>query len=219
MIIFKPHQVLKHVVPYLPHNPIIIEAGAFDGTDTIRISKQWPEGTIHAFEPVPSLYATLTKNTVAYPTIHCYEVALSDRNGTAPLYVAEKQNKPGTPSQASSLLPPKERLEHSPIIFPSTIQIPTITLDTWAEQHHISHIDFAWLDIQGKELAVLQASPRMCKTLKVIYLEVSFIESYAGQPLYPDVTQWLTAQGFEEIGRDFTNTTNWFFGNSLWLRK
>lgn len=219
MIIFKTHTVLDHIKTYLSNSPIIIEAGAFNGTDTIRLAKQWPAGTIHAFEPVPTLYETLVKNTAAYPHIHCYPLALSDSNGTAQLYVAEKQDKPGKPSQASSLLSPKERLRHSPITFPSTIQVPTITLDTWAEQYHVDHIDFAWLDIQGKEVAVLQASPRMVRTLKIIYLEVSFIESYAGQPLYQDVQQWLLSQGFEEIGRDFTNTTDWFFGNSLWIRK
>ncbi len=219
MIIFKPHRVLEYVKPYLPDNPIIIEAGAFDGTDTIRLAKQWPHGTIHTFEPVPALYNNLIKNTAVYPNIHCYHSALSNQNGTAPFYVSEKKEKKGTPSQAGSLRRPKERLDHSSLHFPYTIQVPTITLDTWADQQTISHIDFIWLDIQGQELAVLQASPHIFATLKVIYLEVSFIESYAGQPLYQDVAAWLTKQKFEEIGKDFTNTTDWFFGNTLWVKK
>lgn len=218
MIIFKSHQIFNLIKPYLPDNPIIIEAGAFQGTDTIRLAQQWPKGTIYAFEPVPELYAILTKNTKSYPNIHCYQLALSHQNGTAPFYVSEKPGNPGKPSQAGSLLPPKERLQHSPLQFPYTINVPTITLDTWALQNNIDHIDFAWLDIQGYELAVLQATPTLVATMNAIYIEVSFIEGYAGQPTYPIVKKWLEHQGFQEIGRDFTNTTDWFFGNCLFVR-
>lgn len=219
MIILKPHRVLEHIKPYLSHAPIIVEAGAFNGTDTIRLAQQWPQGTIHAFEPIPALYEILIKNTASFSNIHCYPLALSNANGSAPMYVSEKPDRPQKPSQASSLLVPKERLIHSAIHFPYTIPVTTITLDTWAQKHHISHIDFAWLDIQGQELAVLTASPHILATIKVLYLEVSFIESYEGQPLYGEVQQWLTTQGFQEIGRDFENTTDWFFGNSLFVRK
>jgi FkbM family methyltransferase len=219
MIIFKPHQVFKLIKPYLPDNPIIIEAGAFHGTDTVRLAQTWPKGTIYAFEPVPELYAQLVATTKPYANIHCYHQALSNKNGTALFYVSEKPGRPGTPSQAGSLLPPKERLHHSPLQFPYTIQVNTITLDTWGHQNNIDHIDFAWLDMQGHELAVLQAATTLFATMKVIYIEVGFIEGYAGQPTYPIVKQWLEQKRFSEIGRDFINTTDWFFGNCLFVRK
>jgi FkbM family methyltransferase len=219
MIIFKPHEIFSYVKPYLSHNPIIIEAGAFKGNDTIRLAQQWPEGTVYAFEPVPELYQQLVITTQPYPNIHCYQLALSDKNGTAEFYVSEKPTKPGKPSQAGSLLAPKERLKHSPLQFPHIIHVTTITLDSWAKENNIDHIDFAWLDLQGLELAVLQAAPTMLKTIKILYLEVGFIEGYAGQPTYPIVKQWLEKESFQEIGKDFTNTTDWFFGNCLFVRK
>jgi len=55
MIICKPHQFVDIVAPYLPANPVIIEAGAFNGSDTIKLAKKWPQATIHAFEPVPAI--------------------------------------------------------------------------------------------------------------------------------------------------------------------
>ncbi len=219
MIIFKQHELLELIKPYLPKNPVIVEAGAFQGTDTVRLAKAWPDASIHAFEPVPQLYDILLHTTSSYPHITCYQLALSDRTGSALFYVSEKPDKPGKPSQAGSLRAPKERVRHSPLIFPYTITVPTITLDRWAENYGIVQVDFAWLDMQGHELTALQSSPDIVATLKVLYLEVSFIESYQGQPLYMDIQQWLIKQGFKEVGRDFTDTSAWFFGNSLWIKK
>ena len=55
--------------------------------------------------------------------------------------------------------------------------------------------------------------------MKAIFIEVSFIESYANQPLMEDVVTWMHAHGFEEKGRDFSNSTDWFFGNMLFIKK
>jgi hypothetical protein len=44
------------IATYLPANPTIVEAGAHIGVDTVQMSKRWPRGTIHAFEPIPDLF-------------------------------------------------------------------------------------------------------------------------------------------------------------------
>ncbi len=219
MILFKQSHVLDYIDSYLPKNPIIIEAGAYNGSDTIRMAQRWPTATIHAFEPVPEMYKKLVANTAPYPNLHCYQLALSDRNGTAQFYLAYKPEKPDKPTQTGSLLPPKERSKYSTHQFKTTIEVPTITLDSWAEQHNMDHIDFAWLDIQGHELAVLQACPQKVAALRVIYCEVGFVEGYEGQPTYKMVKEWLKKRGFTEFGRDFKNTTDWFFGNVLFIKE
>lgn len=218
MITFKPHQALEHIKKYLPENPVIIEAGAFDGKETLKMAAQWPHAIIHAFEPVPELFEKLTTTTAHLSNIHTYQLALSDKTGTATLFVAEKPEKPGKTSQASSLLKPKERLAHSSIIFPSTIEVPTITLDDWAKTYAISHVDFIWLDVQGYELNILKAAPKIVSQLKALFVEVEFIEAYENQYLYADVKSWLETQGFEMVGKDFADTPTWFFGNALFVR-
>lgn len=220
MIIFKPYEALDIMASYLPDNPVIVEAGAFDGSDTMKMAVQWPHGTIHAFEPVPELFEKLVSNTKDFKHVHCYQLALSDINGTATLYVSEKEEKPGVPSQASSLRKPKERLEWSPLQFPHTIQVPTITLEAWAHEYGVNHaIDCLWLDVQGHELNILRAAPNIVKNVKVIYTEVGFVEGYEGQPQYEEVKAWLEKHGFQEVGRDFENMTDWFFGNALFVQK
>jgi FkbM family methyltransferase len=219
MNIIKKSHILPYVTQYLPDNPIIVEAGAFDGTDTRKISAQWPTSTIHAFEPVPNIFVMLEKNTAHLPNVVRHPIALSDHNGSATLFVSEKPSRPGEPFQAGTLLKPKERLKHSPITYPRTITVPTITLDTWAEQNNITHIDFMWLDLQGMALPVLKGSANILKTVRALFVEVEFIEAYENQAQYEQTKSWLEFQGFAAIAQDFADTTAWIYGNVLFVKK
>lgn len=219
MLTFKPHQALDHIKPYLPENPIIIEAGAYKGKETIKLATQLPHGTVHAFEPVPEIFAQLEANTAHLPNVHRYPIALSSTTGTTKIHLSEHPDRPGITSQGNSLLAPKERLNLSPLIFPKAIEVPTITLDDWAKQHAIDHIDLLWLDLQGLELAVMQSSLAMLATVHAILTEVEFVQAYEGQPQYPEVKAWLESQGFSMIGKDFPDNPSWFFGNALFVKK
>jgi FkbM family methyltransferase len=219
MITFKPHQALEHIKPYLPTNPIIVEAGAYKGKETIKLATQLPHSTVHAFEPVPEIFEQLKANTAHLPNVHCYPIALSNTTGTTTLHLSEHPNRPGVASQGNSILAPKERLTLSPLIFPKTIQVHTITLDNWAQQNSVDHVDLLWLDLQGHELAVMQSSPKILSTVKVILTEVEFAQAYENQPQYLEVRAWLESQGFTMIGKDFPDNPTWFFGNAVFIKK
>jgi FkbM family methyltransferase len=215
MKIIKPHESLDLVAPYLPPDAIIVEAGAFTGSDTLKMARHWPAAQIHAFEPVPQLFSLLQEKTSDYKNIKIYPLGLGTYNGTATLYLAEKPNKI---TQASSLLAPQERLHDSPIAFTKTIEIPTITLDTWAAEHQIPRIDLLWLDLQGMELVVLQTSPHILKKIKTIHIEVATSERYKGQPLMQEVHDWLVAHNFEILAKDFDEKKR-NFGNLIVLNR
>lgn len=215
MKIIKPHESLDLVAPYLPTHPIIVEAGAFTGSDSVKIAHQWPLAKIHSFEPVPELFALLQERTKEYPNITCYPLGLGTYDGTATLYLSEKPTKI---TQASSLLAPKERLHDSAIIFSKTIEIPIITLDTWAERYQIERIDLLWLDLQGMELAVLKSAPHIIKKIKTIHIEVATSERYTGQPLHHEVKDWLEKNNFEILAKDFDETKR-NFGNFIALNR
>lgn len=219
MLIFNSHKTIETLAQFVSKSPIIVEAGAYDGRDTQRMVAQWPECTIHAFEPLPEIYERLEKNTAHIQQVHRYPLALSDQTGTALFHVSERPSKPGVASQAGSLHAPKERLQQSPLIFPRTAQVQTITLDEWALENGVSSIDLLWLDTQGHELAILQAAPTMLPHIKVVLAEVSFIESYENQPKYEDVVAWMEQHGFAHVGRDFQDSSKSFFGNALFIRK
>ncbi len=213
------HKQLFHTLKkQLPDKAVIVEAGSFTGKDTRQLAQAWPQGAIYAFEPDPRIFKLLENNTQQYQNIHPFQLALSNKSGISSFWPSEHPKKPGVPSQAGSLLQPKERLKWSNIIFKDPISVTAVTLATWVKQRKIDHIDFLWLDLQGYELPVMQASKDLIKHISFIYTEVHFVEAYAGQAQYHELKSWLEVQGFTMIGKDFQYPSSWFFGNALFAK-
>jgi FkbM family methyltransferase len=199
------------IATYLPANPTIVEAGAHIGVDTVQMSKRWPRGTIHAFEPIPDLFSQLQSNTAKRKNVCCYPMALGKETGAAKMFVSS-----GRSDASSSLFPPKAHVTYHPdILFETEIQVPTITLDHWAAEQGIKKIDFLWLDLQGYELAVLKAATAVLATVQAIYTEVNLDETYAGVALYPELRQWLEVYGFKVIREDLP----WQDGGNVFFAK
>ena len=197
---------------FLPENPIILEAGAYNGKDTQIMASMWPKSIIYSFEPIPNLFKKLQKRTYELKNVHRFECALSDTNGTAKFYVSGGQG-----AGSSSLLKPKEHITFHPgISFDSTIEVETITLDDWAMANNIDHIDFMWLDMQGAEYQMLKTSKIILPTVKVIFTEVSLLQMYEDCPLYPEFRAWLESEGFEVVAEQLPWKD---MGNVLFIRK
>lgn len=205
---FEKNAMIKNDIPqepitkefirqFLPNNPIIVEAGAHIGRDTLKMSTLWPDAHIYAFEPVPELFAQLKERTAAQPNVHAFNLALSDTRGTATLHVSS-----GASTAASSLLEPLEYVKERPNVLFHLITVPTTTLDAWAFAERLDRIDFLWLDMQGYELKVLKASPTILATVKAILIEASLTERFKENPLYDEIRTWLEAQGFRAIKQD-----------------
>ena len=185
---------LSQILPYVPDSPVVIEAGAFNGMDTLKLSKQFNKGHIHAFEPVPEVYQQLVERAGQLPNVTTHPVALGAAPGTLTMYLS---GATAEQRSSSSLLPPKDHLKiHDHIAFDERIEVPVITLDGWAAEADVERVDFMWLDMQGNELAVLKASPRIMATVQAIYTEVSLVETYEGVPLYGELREWMESQGF-----------------------
>ncbi|HYD02782.1 MAG TPA: FkbM family methyltransferase [Alphaproteobacteria bacterium] len=217
---------LSTVYPYLSKEPVIVEAGAFDGGDTIKIATKWPYSRIYAFEPVDENFDRLVKTTADYPNIRRYKLALSESNGKAIFYHSFSKTKPDRPA-AGSLLVPREHLEYAPHVeFNRTSEVETITLDSWAKREKIDSIDFLWLDMQGMEFRVLKNAPNVLKSVRVIYTEVEFVEAYEGQQQYAEIRSFLENMEFVVLAKSFTKgeisnpkrTRKWF-GNVVFVKK
>ncbi len=208
--IITPAITKEFIQPYLPKNPVILEAGAYDGSDTVEMIKLWNPSMIYSFEPVPHLFDAVMRKTSNQPRSKCFKAALSDKNGTATFYVSSTGG-----DGSSSLLKPKGHLETYPHVqFKHTITVETVTLDDWAERNNVDHVDFMWLDMQGSEYQMLKASTKILPTIKVIYTEVNHCELYEGCGLYPQYKSWLESQGFMAVAEDFDTWS----GNALFVR-
>lgn len=220
MRVIKPHLAIPTIKDFLTDKiRTIVEAGSFDGVDTERFARAFPQATIHAFEPIKELYDKILKKVEKYNNVRLYQEALSDTTERALFWVSEKKGRANPLTQASSLLPPKDRLDLSNIIFPYKTEVSTITLDMWAERERVQAIDLLWLDIQGKELAVMKAATNSMKSVRAVYTEVPFIEAYEGQPSLEEIFAWMKKEGFSPVVQDFESKENRFFGNVLFLRK
>lgn len=72
--------------------------------------------------------------------------------------------------------------------------VVTTCLDDIAE---IDDVDFMKIDVQGSELAILSNASRALSNAALIQTEVSFVESYVGQPMFSDVDAFLRQSGFQ----------------------
>lgn len=214
------NKIFNCIAPYLPKKPFIVDCGTYNAKDAIAMSNRWPSAEIFAFECDPRMQRIALANIGSNKHIHLCCKALSNINGKSIFYQSFDPDHPGN-FQSGSLLKPKEHLNYSNVTFPSTVEVETITLDTWAQQNNINHIDFLWLDMQGMELHMLKASPKILKTVRIIYMEVEFVEAYEGQYTYNESQGWLESQGFSLIAKDFTDIDNkkrWY-GNIVMVRK
>jgi len=199
-----PFALLKRL---LPENPLVLEAGAQFGEDTTWMSQMWPKGTIFAFEPLPTSYEFLQKIAQQHQNIFCFPLALSNKAGTFNFYVS---------GGASSLLQPTENFNndyfHADLEHP--IQVTCVTLDQWAAENNINHIDFMWLDMEGNELHALKSGLNILKTVTAIYTEINLQPFWQDCVQYEELKQWLAEQGFLEIWKDII--PDWH-GNALFV--
>jgi len=192
------NEVLAMVKAKLGDAATVVEAGAHFGSDTVRMAEMFPEGRIHAFEPVSFLHQVLEAQTRHFPNVRTHQLALAAHDGPAEFHVSE-----GNAGASSSLLNPNGHLAFHPSIkFTETMVVNCSTLDGWAAREGVEKVDFAWLDMQGSEHSVLEASPKIFSTIKVLYTEVSLMEMYEGAPLYGNYRKWLESHGFEVVLED-----------------
>lgn len=215
-----PNEIMYIPQKLLPSNARILDAGAFNGHETLHFARMWPNGHVYSFEPVTQLFNRVREKTKHFSNISAYRLALGDFIGTTEIFLSV-ENDYKRVGMSSSLYHPKEHLVYSDAIFHGSEMVNVTTIDNWAEQNHVSKIDMLWLDMQGYELPALKASPRILSTVSIILTELEFVEAYQGQPLYLEVKEWLEGQGFVLVAGNFTfpkDPKQWF-GDGLFVRR
>jgi FkbM family methyltransferase len=201
------------IARYLPSDPVILEAGACDGTDTVRFTQRWPGGVIYAFEPVPELYAEAQRRTAHLPGVRLYPLALSSRPGPAVLHTVDPG--PGGNRGTSSLLVSAQTSPDSPdVAYARDIEVQALTIADWAQSEGVDRIDFMWLDMEGMELPAMKAAGPVLATVRAVCMEVCREEDRVGTPLYGEIVAWMKDQGFLAA---IDRVTLWF-GNILFVR-
>ncbi len=193
---------------------VILEAGGFDGTDTIGLAKMVPQGKVISFEPNPPRYKELASKTKDLSNVTSYPFALGEKNGMIPFYVCYGEQYDPIYEGASSALAPSESMKVN--YQGPRIEVPCFILDDWCRENNQSKIDFMWLDLEGYELQVLKSSPHILSTVKAIYVETNFYEFRKDMTLYMDLRTFLEKNGFRLLSHGYLKGCQ---GNAIFVRE
>lgn len=171
----------------------LLDIGANKGQFSTVVRTCSPGAVIHAFEPLPAgadRYEALFAGD-ARTTLH--RVALGENSRTAVFHVTDRED-------SSSLLKPGAGQKAAfGVSETRTIEVQVKPLDAVLNIAELPHPILAKIDVQGAELEVLRGMGQI-EAIDAIYVELSFVELYEGQPLFADVRDYLEARGFELRG-------------------
>jgi FkbM family methyltransferase len=192
----------------LRNSPGVLHVGAHYGQEAqfyedLKLNVLWVEGD-------PVTYSHLTLAIKARENQEALLALLGNEDSeNASFYRTSNQG------QSSSLYPLAKNLGFKPVAQEDTAQLPMRTLDSLFPDQKLREFPYWLLDVQGAELLVLQGAERNLRYCMVLELEVSTFPIYENQPLFEDLTKFLSKRGFFPIW----NPPSRFHGNIIYLRK
>ena len=175
-------------------NPVVFDVGAHHGESIKEYIKYFPNCRIFSFEPFEESYNMLKKNTQKYRSVLAIKKALGQKNEKTYLFTNQS-------SATNSLLNPTATNSYIDKLTKNVgiTEVEVTTIKNMANKFNLSHIDILKLDIQGGELAALKGANKLLseQKIKIIYTEIEFIEIYAKQPLFNDITTYLMSFNYK----------------------
>ena len=153
-----------------------------------KILDFFPDSNIIGFEIEKEVCDKM--NSEAAKGIKYFPYALGEKNEKRKLYVTQDPN-------CTSLYKPNENFlklyhELQYVNLKKETEIETITLETFVDRHSIDEIDFIKIDVQGAALDVFKGSKKLLNNVLKIVCEVEFVPLYQDQPLFGDVSKFLS---------------------------
>lgn len=219
---FKKEKFLKDAIKELPASDgvTLVDVGAAGG-----IQPRWKviESNLNyiGFEPDDRSRHELDRSNHEFRSYEVHPHALWNKPGMLSINLCRKAQVSShfTPNyQFLSLFAESERFE-----VVATERLEARKLD----QLGIKAADFIKLDIQGGELSVLEGAECLLESAFGLEVEVEFLPLYVNQPLFGEITSFLSRVGFEFV--DFVNLGRWerkayngfgqcVYGDALFLR-
>jgi FkbM family methyltransferase len=170
----------------------IIDGGAYRGDFSLQMAAAFPFATIYAFEPQKKSYALLCNVTREIPRIKTYNCALSSHSGKSVLHT---NISPLTSSLSNTS---EDGLHYfQDYLQPEgSEQVEVTSLSDFLSNEKVPGVDILKLDLQGHELQTIKGMDGFVGSVKLIFVEVQFLEIYQGTPLFSEVETYLRTKGF-----------------------
>lgn len=171
----------------------LLDIGANKGQFSLAFRELRPEAEIIAFEPLAAAADRFQRIFGDDRRVRLHRVALSDAEAEAEFYVTDRED-------SSSLLKPGSGQRAAfGVAHRQTIRVPVKRLDAMVDLAALARPILVKIDVQGAELGVLKGCDRL-ETADFVYVELSFVELYEGQPLFQEVADYLASRGFSLAG-------------------
>jgi len=181
-----PQPMLRRLKPDL-----ILDVGANRGQFALDVLKAVPHARVVSFEPLPTACDVHRSVFGEDPSVTLVEGAVGSALGTAVLNISGSDD-------SSSLLEVGD-LQNE--VFPGTaaigsVEVPVAPLDDLISLTSDDGEVLLKIDVQGFELEVLKGGTAALRHVRWVYVECSFVELYAQQPLAADIIAFLAERGF-----------------------
>lgn len=167
----------------------VIDVGANKGQFSLAIRALRPAARIIAFEPLADAadkYADLFRGD---GRVELHRFAIAEQEGAATFHVTDR-------SDSSSLLPPGSGQSAAfGVSRARTMKVPVRRLDSLVRMAGLDRPIMLKIDVQGAELQVLKSCADLSE-VDFVYVELSYVELYEGQPLLAEVSAYLADRGF-----------------------
>ena len=174
----------------------VLDVGANIGVMSLIAARAiGPSGTVDAFEPGPTIVATLRRNIAANgfsDRVHVNAMAVGSAPGSIQIHVA-----PTGDALASIYAEAAETGGGKSV----ATDVRLTTLDEWGAEHQWPHVDLVKIDVEGAEIAVLEGMREMCRRSDGLKLIIEFnVRTLRIAALKPeDLFSALRARGFSRI--------------------
>lgn len=143
-------------------NATLFDIGANIGNYSLAAEKIEEISQIYAFEPNPSTFEALMRNTINSNKIRGQQIGFGNSNSKEKLFFDSEL------SGLASLN--KRKLDHFNLIFDKSAVVQIFRLDDWINQYQVIP-DLIKIDVEGTELQVLQGLKQQISKVKIIQFE------------------------------------------------
>jgi len=161
-------EVASFLKRHLQPDMTFVDVGANLGELTLVAAKRLAKGRVLAFEPVPQIFAQLSRNVALNNLSHVdlFNIGLFDKTDSLPIYQEQDINfgtmNEGVPSLFSTGTDQQE------------VTVPLRRFDDVAREYGLEQLDVMKLDVEGAEMMVLRgAEPFLRRLRPLIITELS----------------------------------------------
>lgn len=168
---------------------VFFDIGANWGQTIKKMSSNYPDAKVHAFEPSKNCFESLKVN-FKNNTVSLHNLAVGSSS-------SQLEFNEYSWSALNSLL--KRAYGTAEIL--ETYLVDVVTIDEFCKNNAVSHINLLKTDTEGYELNVLEGASEMMRLNKIqfVYVEIFFNENYVRQSSFGDIYNFLLENGFELV--------------------